>query len=64
MLQMNPINIYISHLFRLARLVDRRGVLAPPVLRDPDRDHGSVEAEPEQPEIRFHAAARQWRWSI
>ncbi|MFN4875709.1 MAG: hypothetical protein ACK5GT_04475 [Aphanizomenon sp.] len=42
--------------------MDRRGVLAPPVLRHPDRHHDSVEAEPEQPEIRIHATARQRRY--
>jgi hypothetical protein len=47
---------------RLARPVDRRGVLALALLRHPDRHHDPLAAEPEQPEIRLHSITRQRRY--
>ena len=39
---------------RVERSLGRRGLLAPPLLSDPLRDHDPLEAQPEQPEVRLH----------
>ena len=44
--------------------MDRRGILAPSLLRHPDRHHGSVETEPEQSAIRIHPITGQRRYLL